>query len=125
MKKDFKALGHQIKQPTKQLETFPKPKHVTEVEMESINFTSLCPITGQPDYGRIVIRYHPRELCLESKSLKLYLMTFRNRGSFCEALSTEIAEDLFKVLKPFYVRVVVIQSPRGDVAIESTSEIRS
>lgn len=124
MKKDFRALGHQVKQPTKHLETFPRPKRVTEVKMESINFTSLCPITGQPDYGKIVIVYRPDKLCLESKSLKLYLMTFRNRGSFCEALSTEIAEDLFKALNPYLVRVTVIQSPRGDVAIESTSEIQ-
>lgn len=123
MKKKFAALGHQVKQPTKNLETFPRPRRVTEVKMESINFTSLCPITGQPDYGRIVIIYRPDRYCLESKSLKLYLTTFRNQGSFCEALSSEIAEDVFAALNPFQVKVTVIQSPRGDVVIESTSEV--
>ena len=81
--------------------------------------TSICPITGQPDFGDLTIEYEPNKLCLESKSLKLYLWTFREEGHFCEALASEIAQKIFDTLKPKWVRVTNEQSKRG--GIETTA----
>ncbi len=70
------------------------------ITFETDEFTSLCPITGQPDFARITIRYIPNELCVESKSLKLYLFSFRNEGSFYEDVTNRIFTDLMDVCKP-------------------------
>ena len=80
-------------------------------------FTSLCPITGQPDFARIVISYMPRERMVESKSLKLYLFSFRNHGDFHEDCINIIADDLFKLMDPLYLEVTGIFTPRGGIAI--------
>jgi len=123
MKDEFSILGQKVSAPiTKdQVETFPNPG-VEHVTMECIEFTSTCPITGQPDFGMVTIFYHPREKCLESKSIKLYLWQFRDQGTFCEALSVQICDELFEVLEPKYLRVDVQQSPRGGIGITSSSE---
>lgn len=102
---------------TADLEVFPKPPHINCVEINVAEITSLCPITGQPDWETVKIEYEPNELCLESKSLKLYLFRFREEGHFCEALAEQIADDIFVVLKPQWLRVSVTQRPRGDVGI--------
>jgi 7-cyano-7-deazaguanine reductase len=81
--------------------------------------TALCPVTGQPDFYRVEIDYTPLERCIESKSLKLYLQSFREEGTFGEALAVRIADDLFKALEPARVVVAVIQKPRGGIGIES------
>ena len=80
-------------------------------------FTTLCPITGQPDFARIVISYMPRERMVESKSLKLYLFSFRNHGDFHEDCVNIIADDLFKLMDPLYLEVTGIFTPRGGIAI--------
>ncbi|MDE6164339.1 MAG: preQ(1) synthase [Muribaculaceae bacterium] len=80
-------------------------------------FTSLCPITGQPDFARIVISYMPRERMVESKSLKLYLFSFRNHGDFHEDCINIIADDLFKLMDPLYLEVTGIFTPRGGISI--------
>jgi len=87
------------------------------VGLEAGEFTALCPITGQPDFGRILIHYVPGELCVESKSLKLYLGAYRNHGSFHEACVNQIADDLVTAMAPRYLRVFGDFVPRGGIAI--------
>ena len=88
---EFVALGHAGSGHYAGLETFPNPG-VRRVGLTSDELTAMCPVTGQPDLYTATIEYRPGELCLESKSLKLYLMQFRNEGDFCEALAVRIRE---------------------------------
>jgi 7-cyano-7-deazaguanine reductase len=81
-------------------------------------FTSLCPITGQPDFAQLVIDYIPGELLVESKSLKLYLSSFRNHGAFHEGCTIEIAKRLEKVLSPIWLRIGGYWYPRGGIPID-------
>ncbi len=80
-------------------------------------FTSICPVTGQPDWGKFTIRYVPKKLCVESKSLKLYLLSFRNHGEFHEDVTNRIAKDLFKLLEPLYLEIYGEFNSRGGIAI--------
>jgi len=80
-------------------------------------FTALCPITGQPDFGRITIQYIPGKLCLESKSLKLYLFSFRNHGAFHEEVVNRILDDLVKAIKPKKALVQGEFNTRGGISI--------
>lgn len=101
------------------LETF-KNKHPENEYVVTFNcpeFTSLCPKTGQPDFARIVIQYIPREDMVESKSLKLYLFSFRNHGDFHEDCVNIIMKDLIRLMKPRYIEVKGIFTPRGGIAI--------
>ena len=101
--------------PARQVETFPNPKpgRDYEISFECPEFTCLCPRTGQPDFATIRIRYVPARLCVELKSLKLYLWSFRDQGHFHEAVTNRILDDLLKATRPrrmtvvgdFYVRV--------------------
>jgi len=120
----FHALGQNVRGATKHLETFTTPDHVDEVVMTTHEFTSLCPVTGQPDFGTVEISYRPNTKCLESKSLKLYLMTFREKGTFCEALASEIARDVQEVLDAKSIGVVITQAPRGGVGIRASAWIK-
>ncbi len=88
------------------------------VEFECTEFTSLCPMTGQPDFGRIRIHYAPAELCVESKSLKLYLGAYRNHGSFHEDCVNRIADDICARIAPRYLRVFGDFNVRGGIAIK-------
>ena len=88
-KEEFVALGHAGSDAYAGLETFENPG-VSHVEMTSDELTAVCPITGQPDLYEVTIEYWPDRLCLESKSLKLYLAGYRNEGAFCEALAVRI-----------------------------------
>ncbi len=100
--------------PSRDLQVFPnpKPERDYEIRMECPEFTCLCPMTGQPDFATIRIRYIPDQYCLELKSLKLYLWSYRNEGIFHEAVVNKILDDLVEALKPreitvegdFYVR---------------------
>jgi 7-cyano-7-deazaguanine reductase len=102
------------------LEAFanPQPGSTWAVSLICSEFTSLCPVTGHPDYGRLRIEYVPARLCVESKSLKLYLMRYRNEGAFHEACVNRVADDLFEVLSPRYLRVFGDFNPRGGIAIK-------
>ena len=80
-------------------------------------FTSLCPITGQPDFAEIVISYIPGEYMVESKSLKLYLFSFRNHGDFHEDCVNIIMKDLIKLMNPKYIEVTGLFTPRGGISI--------
>lgn len=119
---EFKALGKSGVGASKELETFPTPSPlVRSVTMTSDEVTALCPITGQPDFYTVSIIYHPKELCIESKSLKLYLQSFREEGLFVEALSAEIAKTVAMAVKPYDVSVQITQVPRGGVEIVAIS----
>lgn len=120
---DFKALGKPMSKPSKELESFPAPPHVTVVRFTSDELTSFCPVTNQPDFNKVEIEYHPDELCVESKSLKLYLWTFRDEHIFGEGLANTIAEDLVAALAPFYCRVTLIQNIRGGLQLTAVAEI--
>ena len=97
-------------------EAFEAPD-VRTVRLVTMEFTSLCPRTGQPDYGSVSIEYIPDGLCLESKSLKYYLWSYRNEGEFCEGLSARIADDVVFAIAPKSVQVEVTQAVRGGIAI--------
>ena len=109
------ALGNKVdgSLTAAQLETFAKPKHVDEVVFTSHEVGALCPVTEQPDLYTVIITYEPDEVCVESKTLKLYLTTFRNTGIFGEAIAATIADDLFNALKPHYIKVEARQQIRG------------
>lgn len=97
------------------LETFenPYPGHDYEIEHIAPEFTSVCPKTGQPDFGTIRVLYVPDKKCVELKSLKLYLQQFRQQGIFYEAVTNQIMEDLVAVLGPRRMNVVSEWTPRG------------
>lgn len=101
------------------LETF-ENKHKDNDYFVTFNcpeFTSLCPITGQPDFAEIVISYIPAERMVESKSLKLYLFSFRNHGDFHEDCVNIIMKDLIKLMQPKYIEVTGLFTPRGGISI--------
>jgi 7-cyano-7-deazaguanine reductase len=94
------------------------PASAWVVEFDCGEFTSLCPMTGQPDFGRIRVHYVPRTLCVESKSLKLYLGAYRNHGSFHEDCVNRIADDIYGRIEPRYLRVFGDFNVRGGIAIK-------
>lgn len=102
------------------LETFinKHPDNDYFVKFNCPEFTSLCPITGQPDYAAIYISYVPGELMVESKSLKLYLFSFRNHGDFHEDCMNIIMKDLIKLMDPKYIEVWGKFTPRGGISID-------
>jgi 7-cyano-7-deazaguanine reductase len=121
-KQQFVALGHAGSEHYAGLETFPNPG-VVEVELTSDELTAVCPVTGQPDLYVATILYSPGKLCLESKSLKLYLARFRNEGHFCEALAVRIRDDVAAALEldANAVTVTLTQKPRGGIEIVATA----
>ena len=103
-----------------QLETFPAPD-VSEVRFITKEFTSLCPVTNQPDLYTVEIEYTPTDKCVESKSLKLYLQSFRDKGIFGEAIAAQLADELVLVLSPTHIRVITHQQVRGGLQMTSTA----
>jgi 7-cyano-7-deazaguanine reductase len=101
------------------LETFENkhPDNDYWVQFNCPEFTSLCPITGQPDFAEIKIMYLPAERMVESKSLKLYLFSFRNHGDFHEDCVNIIMKDLVRLMQPKYIEVVGLFTPRGGISI--------
>jgi 7-cyano-7-deazaguanine reductase len=119
---EFVALGHAGSEHYAGLESFPNPG-VTEVEMASDELTAVCPITAQADFYVMRIAYRPKALCLESKSLKLYLAHFRNEGVFAEALAVQIKTDVATALEleGSAVTVTLTQKARGGITIAATA----
>lgn len=119
---EFVALGQPDSKHYVGLETFENPG-VMRVEMTSDELVAMCPVTGQPDMYVVTIHYEPRLLCLESKSLKLYLMQYRNDGVFCEALAVKIRDDVAEALgiDSTAVRVTLAQKARGGISITAIS----
>jgi 7-cyano-7-deazaguanine reductase len=115
---EFVALGHPGNDHYAGLESFANPG-VGDVELVSDELTAVCPITNQPDLYRVSIGYRPVSLCLESKSVKLYLNSFRNEGVFCEALAVRIRDDVAAALElpADAVRVELEQKARGGITI--------
>lgn len=122
----MKYLGKKSKLPSKPdkriLETFPAP-YVWTVTFETSEFTSLCPITGQPDWCTVIISYTPNTLCLESKSLKLYLQSFRNEKGFIEQLASRIRDDINNVLQPSRLTVIIKSTPRGGISVAAEAGV--
>ena len=106
------------------LETFHNafPDRTYTVTLASNEFTSLCPKTGQPDFGTITIRYVPDKLCIESKSLKLYLFSYREEGTFMETVTNRILDDLVEACSPISMEVVGDFAARGGITISVTAK---
>jgi 7-cyano-7-deazaguanine reductase len=115
---EFVALGHAGSEHYAGIETFANPG-VARVEMTSDELVAMCPITSQPDMYVVTIDYEPAGLCIESKSLKLYLARFRDEGAFCEALAVRIRDDAAQALElpPEKVHVTLRQKARGGITI--------
>jgi 7-cyano-7-deazaguanine reductase len=108
----------QLARPRTILEAFPNPRPGREYQIEFVfpEFTSVCPVTGQPDFATITVRYVPDRLCVEMKSLKLYFFSYRNKGIFYEAVTNTILDDLVAVLKPVRMTVIGAFNVRGGTA---------
>jgi len=106
------------------LEVFanPHPGRTYEIEIEAPEFTSVCPRTGQPDFGTVRITYIPRRFCLELKSLKLYLQQYRMQGIFYEDLTNRILLDLARACGPRWMQLVTEWRPRGGITTRVTAE---
>ena len=117
-------LGQGGTQPKRALEAFPNrnPERDYVVELRTSEFSCLCPKTGQPDFAEILIRYVPDQKIVESKSLKLYLWTYRDEGVFHEHFANLLLDDLVGALDPRWCRVEVSFNPRGGIGIVVTAE---
>ncbi len=113
--------------PSKDLESFANPQTERDYEIlfDCPEFTCLCPLTGQPDFAHLHIRYVPDELCVELKSLKLYLWTFRDQGAFHEKVTNEILDDLVTLLKPRFLEIDAKWFVRGGITTYVRVEHRS
>jgi 7-cyano-7-deazaguanine reductase len=103
----------------------PKPERDYCITINCPEFTSVCPKTGQPDFGQITIEYCPDKTCIELKSLKFYLQNYRNTGIFYEALTNQILDDLANVCKPRWMKVVSRFTPRGGITTDVCAEYQS
>ena len=108
--------------PTGELETFPNPSPGRDYTIEIVcpEFTSVCPKTGQPDFGTITLSYTPDRLCVELKSLKLFLQSFRNQGIFYEQVTNRLLDDFVAACRPVRCRVVSSWTPRGGITTTVT-----
>ena len=106
------------------LETFENPCPERDYTIEAVcpEFTSLCPKTGQPDFGTLTIRYVPNRLCFELKSLKLYLQQYRSHGAFYEDVTNRILDDLVARTRPRQMKIVAAFTPRGGIRTSVTAE---
>ena len=114
-------------QPSKTLETFanPNPEREFTIRIKVPEFTCLCPMTGQPDFASFDIEYIPAELCVELKSLKLYMWSYRDEGAFHEAVTNTILDDLAKATKPRFMRITGRFNVRGGIYTDVIVEHRS
>lgn len=119
----FHALGKDVREPERRLDIFPTPPGIKKVILDSDEVTSLCPVTGQPDWETVVIEFAPDQYCIESKSLKLYLWSYRNEGIFCEAMAGMIAQDVYQACRPHWCKVTVTQKPRGGIKITAIAGV--
>jgi 7-cyano-7-deazaguanine reductase len=112
--------------PVKKLETFPNhhPERDYIVTLRTDEFTCVCPATGQPDFAQLTIQYIPNERIVESKSLKLYLQSFRNEGAFHEHVTNVILDELVAVLAPRWCKVTAAFAVRGGIAITVEAEYK-
>jgi 7-cyano-7-deazaguanine reductase len=113
-------------QPTTRLETFanPAPERDYTIRMRIPEFTCLCPKTGQPDFATLALEYVPDHTCVELKSLKLYIWSFRDRGAFHEAVTNEIAAHLARTMEPRFLRLTAEFNVRGGIYTTVVAEHR-
>jgi 7-cyano-7-deazaguanine reductase len=121
--RELTVLGHDVREAIDHVEVFPAPEHVTSVRLVSEELASMCPVTRQPDLSTVEIEYVPGEWCVESKSLKLYLWSFRDRAVFAEALAAEIAAEIMTTAAPRRVMVRLTQRPRGGIQVGALAEL--
>lgn len=114
-------------QPSKNLHTFPNPAPQRDfhIHMEIPEFTCLCPMTGQPDFATLILDYIPEQLCIELKSLKLYIWSFRDEGCYHEAVTNRILDDLAQALKPRFMRLTARFYVRGGIFTNVVAEHRA
>jgi 7-cyano-7-deazaguanine reductase len=112
--------------PSKRLQTFPNPSPGRDyrIHMSLPEFTCLCPLTGQPDFAVLELEYVPDRLCLELKSLKLYIWSFRDEGAFHEAVTNRILDDLVRAARPRHMRLTARFNVRGGIATSVLAEHR-
>jgi 7-cyano-7-deazaguanine reductase len=123
----FGKLGESRTFPSKELDSFenPAPDIDYTITLEIPEFTCLCPLTGQPDFAQFKIEYKPALKCVETKSLKLYMWSFRNEGAFHEAVTNQILRDLVKVLEPKWLQITGVFNARGGITPTVTSQYTS
>ena len=119
---DLKHLGKPSNQPIDTVDLIPWQGEMIVVRLDCAEFTSICPVTGQPDFGSLVIEYVPDQHLVETKSLKLYLWRYRTERGFNEALVDGIAADLYRQLRPRWLRIAGTFSPRGGIGVTATAE---
>ena len=119
-------LGARLNRPAADLETFPNPhpEHDYSIRMEIPEFTCLCPKTGQPDFATLLLEYVPGPRCVELKSLKLYIWSFRDRGAFHEAVTNEILAQLAAATAPRFMRLTARFNVRGGIYTTVIAEHR-
>lgn len=119
---EFTYLGKKVNEPSKKLDTFAAPANVQTVKFESNELTSFCPVTHQPDFNTVIIEFAPDKLCIESKSLKLYLWSFREEAIFAEGLANTIANDIFDAIQPRWCKITLTQNIRGGMQLSVVAE---
>lgn len=114
-------------QPSRELELFPNPQPERDytIRISIPEFTCLCPKTGQPDFATLLIEYIPDRQCVELKSLKMYVWSFRNEGAFHEAVTNEILDDLVNATAPRFMRLTAIFNVRGGIGTTVVAEHRA
>ncbi len=113
--------------PSKDLDSFenPRPARDFTIRIDIPEFTCLCPMTGQPDFAKIMIEYVPHKLCVELKSLKLYMWSFREQGAFHEAVTNEMLDDIVAVISPNFMRIKAEFNVRGGIYTTIIAEHRN
>lgn len=117
------VLGRTVRHAIDHVETFPAPAGCTRVTFTCEEVASMCPVTEQPDLSTVVVEYEPAERCVESKSLKLFLWSFRDKASFAEQLAVDIAAEIQRAAAPASVKVTVTQRVRGGIVTETVAEL--
>ena len=120
--KEFKYLGKPSNEPTDTFDLIDWTGGRMVVRLDCSEFSSICPVTGQPDFGQIVIEYVPGKYLAETKSVKLYLWKYRNEQAFNESLVDAIADDFFGQVQPYWVRVTGVFNPRGGIRVTATAD---
>ena len=118
----LRHLGHPSNRPIDEIDLIPWTGGPIAVRLDCTELTSLCPVTGHPDYATLEISYVPEQNLVETKSLKLYLWRYRDRPTFNEHLVDEIADDLNRQIKPRWLRVIGRFHPRGGIAVTVSAE---
>ncbi len=122
MTDELKHLGKSSNQPIDEVDLIPWTGGEIAVRLDCAEFTSLCPVTGHPDFANLEIEYVPERHLVETKSLKLYLWRYRDRRAFNEQLADEIASDLYRQIRPRWLRLTGRFHPRGGIAVTVRAE---